>query len=51
MATHSSPGACGPQSMGLQRVGHDLVTEHTHTHTLMRTNGRKKTKMLMVGSP
>ena len=32
MATHSSPGACGPQSMGLQRVGHDLVTEHTHTH-------------------
>ena len=20
-------------SMGLQRVGHDRVTEHTHTHT------------------
>ena len=41
MATHSSilawkipwteePG--GLQSMGLQRVGHDLVTEHVHTH-------------------
>ena len=40
MATHSStvawkipwtrkPG--GVQSMGSQRVGHDLVTEHTHT--------------------
>ena len=40
MAIHSSilvwkipwtekPG--GPQSMGLQRVGHDWVTEHTHT--------------------
>ena len=21
------------QPMGLQRVGHDLVTEHTHTHS------------------
>ena len=40
MATHSSilaweilwteePG--GLQSMGLQRVGHDLVTKHAHT--------------------
>ena len=42
MATHSSilawripwteePG--GLQTMGLQRVGHDLVTEHTHTQS------------------
>ena len=41
MATHSSilaweipwteePG--GLQCMGLQRVGHDLATEHTHTY-------------------
>ena len=41
MATHSSilaweipwtekPG--GLQSMGLQRAGHDLMTEHTHIH-------------------
>ena len=42
MATHSSilawrilwmgePGRL--QSLGLQRVGHDLATTHTHTHT------------------
>ena len=42
MATHFSflawkipwteePGR--PQSMGLQRVGHNQVTEHTHIHT------------------
>ena len=46
MATHSNilawespwteePG--GLQSMGLQRVRHDLVTEATHTHTLTHT--------------
>ena len=23
----------GQQSIGTQRVGHDLVTNHTHTHT------------------
>ena len=28
----------GLQSMGLQRVRHDLVTEHTHTHTHTHTN-------------
>jgi len=43
MAVHSSilaweipwtkePG--GLRSLGLQRVGHDQVAEHTHTHTL-----------------
>ena len=41
MATHSSTHAWkipwmekpgGLQSMGSQRVGHDLVTEHTHVH-------------------
>ena len=48
MATHSSilawripwteePG--GLQTMGLQRVGHDLVTEHTHTHRVIKYNG------------
>ena len=26
-------GPGGPQSMGLQRVGHNQVTEHTHIHT------------------
>ena len=26
-------GACRLQSMGSQRVGHDLATKHTHTHT------------------
>ena len=31
----------GLQSMGLQRVGHDWVTNtHTHTHTCMHTLGR-----------
>ena len=45
MATHSSilawkipwteePG--GLQSRGLQRVRHDRVTEHTHTHGLIK---------------
>ena len=24
----------GQQSIGTQRVGHDLVTNHTHTHTV-----------------
>ena len=46
MATHSSILAWrtpwteepdGLQSMGLQRVGHDWVTSHTHTHTLTHT--------------
>ena len=41
MATYSSilawkippdRGSGGPQSMGLQRIGHDWVTEHAHTH-------------------
>ena len=44
MATHSSILACkipwteepgGLQSMGLQRVGHDRATKHTHTHILV----------------
>ena len=46
MATHSSilaweiprmeePG--GLQSMGSQRAGHSLATEHTHTHRVKRT--------------
>ena len=26
-------GAWWAKSMGLQRVGHNLVTEHTHIHT------------------
>ena len=26
-------GAWWAKSMGLQRAGHDLVTEHTHIHT------------------
>ena len=26
------------QSMGSQRVGHDLATEHTHTHTHTHTH-------------
>ena len=32
------------QSMGLQRVSHDLVTEHTHTDTYfqMAVNGMEK---------
>ena len=42
MATHSSilawripwtEGPSGLKFMGLQRVGHDLLIEHTHTHT------------------
>ena len=46
MATHSSilawkiPGRGEPgrlQSMGSQRVGHDLATEHTHAHTHTHT--------------
>ena len=28
----------GLQSTGLQRVGHDCVTEHTHTHTHTHTH-------------
>ena len=27
----------GLQSMGLQRVGHDCKTKHTHTHTQLIT--------------
>ena len=36
-------GACGLQSIGLQRVGHYLVTgTHTHTHkTTLRMKCRK----------
>ena len=46
MATHSgiltriipwTEEPCRLQSMGLQRVRHDLVTETTHTHTHTHT--------------
>ena len=47
MATHSgiltriipwTEEPCRLQSMGLQRVRHDLVTENTHTHTHTHTH-------------
>ena len=40
-----SDGTEGPgrlQSMGLQRVRHDLVTEHTHMHRLMGTTSSSR---------
>ena len=60
MATHSSILAwkisCteepdGLQSMGFQRVRHDLATEHTHTdtHTHRHTHTHTHTNVILLG--
>ena len=33
------------QSLGLQRIGHDLAAEHMHTHTCTHTHTRRHTHM------
>ena len=59
MATHSSMRAWeilwtekggGLQSMGSQRVGHDLTTEHVHTESYVRAHTHTHTHIYTHGT-